>query len=73
LNIAKSWLNDENSDKYILSAEGTSIRAFSKHYADRIKIIGTIADILHKSERNMPVRKQNISTRGCYRQGNGLT
>lgn len=36
LNIAKSWLNDENSDKYILSAEGTSIRAFSKHYADEL-------------------------------------
>ena len=36
LNIAKSWLNDENSDKYILSAEGTSIQAFSKHYADEL-------------------------------------
>ena len=32
----------------------------------RIKIIGTIADVLHKSERNMPISKQNISTRGFY-------
>ena len=36
LNIAKSWLNNENSDQYILSAEGTSIRAFSRHYADEL-------------------------------------
>lgn len=34
--MAKSWLNDENSDSYILSVEGTSIRAFAQHYADEL-------------------------------------
>lgn len=36
LNVAKSWLNTENLDKYILSAEGTNIRAFSRHYTDEL-------------------------------------
>ena len=36
LNMAKSWLNDENSDKYILLAEGTNIRAFSQYYTNEL-------------------------------------
>ena len=38
----------------------------------RIKIIGPITDILHKSERNIPVSKQYITARGCFRQGDSL-
>ena len=36
LNMARSWLNDENSDKYILLAEGTNIRAFSHYYINEL-------------------------------------
>lgn len=36
LNMAKSWLNNENSDKYIFSVEGASIRAFSRYYIDEL-------------------------------------
>lgn len=37
--MAKSWLNDENSDTYILSAEGTVIQAFPQRYADELALM----------------------------------
>ena len=37
--MAKSWLNDENSDKYLLLAEGTNIRAFSQYYTNELTMM----------------------------------
>ncbi len=37
--MAKSWLNDENSDKYFLLAEGTNIRAFSQYYTNELTMM----------------------------------
>lgn len=36
LNIAKSWLNEEESAGYLLSTEGTTIQIFPQQYADEL-------------------------------------
>lgn len=36
LNVAKSWLNEEESAGYLLSTEGTTIQIFPQQYADEL-------------------------------------
>lgn len=39
LNIAKNWLNEEESAGYLLSTEGTTIQIFPQRYADELAVM----------------------------------